>query len=70
MSAEDYEIEQDLHLRELGERTRKAEVEAQQAILHLAECHDQHNKMLAITLLISMVALVLASIIGYLVYGQ
>lgn len=70
MTAEDFEIEQDAHLREMGERTRRAEKEAERAILNLAECTVQHNKMLFITGIIATVALMLATIVGYLVYGH
>lgn len=69
MSADDLEIEQDLHLRSLADRTKRAEDEAQKAILHLAECTDRHDKMLAITLVVSLIALTLAMIVGYMVYG-
>lgn len=70
MAVDDHEKEQDEYLRGLGERTKKAEAEARDALLILADCHDQNRKLVLLSILISLVCMILAATLSYFIYGH
>lgn len=67
---EEYEIEQDSHLRSLGRRTRKAQREAKDAIIHLDKCLKEREQLIAISFMATVTSLIVAVIAIMAMYGN
>lgn len=68
MTAEDYEIEQDAHLRKLNAGTKKAERETEVAIRNLTDCLRQRRVLVAMNIFASTAIMVLSITIAIIVY--
>jgi hypothetical protein len=70
MTQEDHEVEQDAHLRRLNQRAKDAEVEVRDALMVLADCHQQKSRIIVAALAAVLTSLILAMAVGLLVYGH